>query len=70
MPIETFHTLIAKNKRNSIFLIAGFTLFFVGMGLLIGRVWGGNWTFAGFVAGIAAAVAFCLTMASLSLIHI
>lgn len=41
MPIETFHTLIARNKRNSILLIAGFMVFFVGLGLLIGIVWGG-----------------------------
>jgi len=64
MPIETFHTQIAKNKRSSAILIAGFMLFFIGMGLLIGWVWGGDWIFAGFVAGVAAAVAFGLTMAS------
>ncbi|MDY6913199.1 MAG: M48 family metallopeptidase [Planctomycetota bacterium] len=43
MPVETFHTLIARNRRNSFFLIAGFMLFFVGMGLLIGHVWGYDW---------------------------
>ncbi len=41
MAIETFHTLIARNKRNSVLLIAGFMVFFLGMGLLIGVVWSG-----------------------------
>jgi heat shock protein HtpX len=41
MAVETFHTLIAKNKRNSVWLILGFMLVFIGMGLLIGLVWGG-----------------------------
>lgn len=46
MPIETFHTLIARNKRNTFLLIAIFMLFFVSMGLLIGMVWGdGDWRF-------------------------
>ena len=65
MPVETFHTLIARNRRNSFFLIAGFTLFFVGLGLLIGMVWGdGEWVFGAVVAGIAAVVAFILTLLS------
>ena len=65
MAIETFHTLIAKNKRNSFILIGGFTLFFVGMGLLIGMAWGGgDWQFGAVVAGIAAVVAFVLTLLS------
>jgi heat shock protein HtpX len=65
MATETFHTLIAKNKRNSFILIGGFMLFFVGMGLLIGMVWGGGeWPFAATVAIIAAAVAFVLTLLS------
>jgi len=65
MPIETFHTLIARNKRNSYILIAGFMMFFVGLGLLIGMVWGGgDWTFGLVVAVIAAAVAFILTLGS------
>ena len=65
MATETFHTLIAKNKRNSFILIGGFTLFFIGMGLLIGMVWGGGeWQFAAVVAGIAAVVAFVLTLLS------
>jgi len=65
MPVETFHTLIAKNRRNSFILIAGFTLFFVGLGLLIGMVWGnGDWVFGAVVACIAAVVAFFLTLAS------
>jgi len=65
MATETFHTLIAKNKRNSFILIGGFMLFFVGMGLLIGMVWGGGrWQFGAVVAGIAAVVAFVLTLLS------
>ena len=65
MPVETFHTLIARNKRNSVLLIALFMVFFVGMGLLIGAVWGkGDLAFSITVAVIAAAVAFVLTLAS------
>lgn len=65
MPVETFHTLIAKNRRNSFLLIAVFLLMFVGLGMLIGYVWGrGEMAFSFIVAGIAAAVAFALTLAS------
>ena len=65
MATETFHTLIARNKRNSFFLIGGFMLFFVGMGLLIGMVWGGGeWQFGATVAIIAGLVAFVLTLLS------
>ena len=65
MAAETFHELIARNKRNSFLLIAGFMLFFAGVGLLIGMVWGGGeWQFGAGVAGIAAAVAFVLTLMS------
>ncbi len=65
MARETFHTLISKNKRNSFLLILGFMVFFVGVGLLIGQVWGGgNWTFSWVVAGIAAFVAGLLTLLS------
>jgi heat shock protein HtpX len=65
MPIETFHTLIAKNKRNSFLLIACFMLFFVGVGLVIGMVWGdGDWAFGAIVAAIAAGIAFFLTLGS------
>lgn len=65
MATETFHTLIAKNKRNSFVLIGGFMLFFIGMGLLIGMVWGGGrWEFGVVVAVIAGAVAFVLTLLS------
>lgn len=64
MAVETFHTLIARNRRNSFLLIAFFLLFFIGIGLLIGMVWGGNWQFGVVVAAIAAVVAFCLTLAS------
>lgn len=41
MAVETFHTLIAKNKRNSVWLILGFFVVFIGVGLVIGLVWGG-----------------------------
>ena len=62
---KTFHTLIAKNRRNSFILIAGFMLFFTGMGLLIGMVWGGGEvTFGIIVAAIAGVVAFFLTLGS------
>ena len=65
MAIETFHTLIARNKRNSFLLIAVFMLLFIGLGLLIGMVWGqGDHTFAILVAVIAGGVAFVMTMAS------
>jgi heat shock protein HtpX len=64
MPAETFHTLIARNRRNSAILIALFVVFFVGMGLLIGWVWGGTTPFAVTVAVIAGLVAFFLTLAS------
>jgi len=65
MAVETFHTLIAKNKRNSAVLIVLFTLVFVGIGLLIGMVWGGGqWQFGAVVAVIAAGMAFVLTLLS------
>jgi len=65
LAIETFHTLIAKNKRNSFILIGGFMLFFVAMGLVIGMAWsGGDWRFGAVIAGIAAVVAFVLTLLS------
>lgn len=65
MPIETFHTLIARNKRNTFLLIAIFMLFFVSMGLLIGMVWGnGDWRFGAIVAVLAATVAFCISLGS------
>jgi len=65
MARETFHTLIAHNKRNSFLLIAGFMLFFVLIGLLIGNVWGqGDWTFSWVVAGVAGLIAAILTLMS------
>jgi len=62
--VETFHTLIARNKRNSFLLIFCFMLFFVGMGMLIGYVWGRTLTFGFWVAAIAAGVAFFMTVTS------
>jgi heat shock protein HtpX len=41
MANENFRTLIAKNKRNTVFLFLGFGVVFVGLGLSIGIVWGG-----------------------------
>jgi heat shock protein HtpX len=41
MPTETFHTLISRNRRNSAILVAVFVAIFLGMGGLIGYVWGG-----------------------------
>ncbi len=65
MAIETFHTLISRNKRNSWLLISVFVVLFVGIGLLIGSVWGGgNWTFSIIIAAVAAIVAFILIMFS------
>ncbi len=69
MATETFHTLIAKNKRNSFVLIGGFMLFFIGMGLLIGMVWGGGeWPFAAVVAGIADRCSRCSARSRLGLL--
>jgi len=65
MAIETFHTLIARNRRNSILLIGGFMVFFVLVGLVIGLVWGGGDMAFGLAVAIGAAVlAFALTMGS------
>jgi heat shock protein HtpX len=63
--METFHTAIGRNKRNSFLLIGAFLLFFVLVGLLIGLVWGGGeMAFGVIVASVAAAIAFVLTLAS------
>lgn len=65
MAVDTFRTLIAKNKRNSWLLMALFMLFFVAMGLLIGYVWSkGDRQFSILVAIISAAIAFVLAMVS------
>jgi heat shock protein HtpX len=65
MAIETFHTLISRNKRNSWLLIGVFAVLFIGMGLLIGSVWGGgDWAFSIIIAAVAAIVAFILIMFS------
>ncbi len=66
MAIETIHTLISRNKRNSRLLIAVCVVLFVGIGLLIGSVWGGGggWGFPIVVASIATVVAFVLIMFS------
>jgi heat shock protein HtpX len=65
MPIETFHTLIARNKRNSFLLIAAFLVLFVAMGLLIGNVWGeGDAAFSVGVAVLAGLVAGLLSLLS------
>ena len=65
MAVETFHTLIARNKRNTILLIILFSIFFVGLGLLIGYVWGsGQVAFIVTTAVAAGAIAFFLTLIS------
>ncbi len=64
MAFETFHTLIARNKRNTWILVFFFTLFFIGLGLLIGYFWGGDWPFAIIVAAGAAIIAFFLMLGS------
>ena len=62
---ETFHDQIARNKRNSILLIGVFLVLFVGLGLLIGMVWGGGDRSFGIVVAVAAgALAFVLTLLS------
>ena len=63
--METFNTLIARNKRNSVVLILVFLAFFVGLGALIGQVWGGgDVAFRWGVPVVAGAIAFVLTLAS------
>jgi len=64
MPGETFDTLIARNKRNSILLVGLFALFFVAVGLLVGLVWGGTTRFGLVVAGAAAGAALLLSLVS------
>lgn len=65
MAVRTFHTLIARNRRNSFFLVAGFLVFFVAVGLVIGLVWGDGQPMVGVaVAGAAAALAFILMLGS------
>ncbi|MEI7834778.1 MAG: M48 family metallopeptidase [Planctomycetota bacterium] len=62
---ETFHTLIARNRRNSAILILVFLALFAGVGLMIGLAWGhGDTAFGVIVAAGAGAVAFVLTMIS------
>ncbi len=65
MAVETFRTQIAKNKRNSALLMIVFLVFFVGLGLAIGYVWGGgNVAFSWGVAGVAAGIAFLMMLFS------
>jgi heat shock protein HtpX len=62
---ETFHTLIARNRRNSFILIFVFLALFAGVGLLIGLTWSrGDPGFGIVVAVGAAGIAFLLTMLS------
>lgn len=65
MAIQTFDTLIARNRRNSFLLIFFFVAFFVGLGMLLGTAWGhGDRRFGLVVAGGAAGLAFILTLMS------
>jgi heat shock protein HtpX len=65
MAVETFYTLIARNKRNTWLLIGVFLVFFIALGLLIGYVWGrGDATFSISTAAAVGVIAFLLTLAS------
>jgi heat shock protein HtpX len=84
MAVETFQTLIARNKRNSWILILCFLVVFLALGTVIGLVWGGysepqtdvfgepvagsgggyNWPFALATAGVAAGIAFIISLAT------
>lgn len=65
MGAQTFHTLIARNKRNTWLLLGVFMVFFVGLGLLIGYVWGGGEAaFSVSVAAAAGGIAFLLMLSS------
>ena len=65
MPVATFHTLIARNRRNSFLLMLAFLMFFVGVGLVIGLVWGGgDWLAGAVVAAGASVLALVLMLGS------
>ncbi|NQU75712.1 MAG: M48 family metallopeptidase [Planctomycetes bacterium] len=65
MAIETFHSLFARNRRNSLLLMFIFLILFVGVALLIGMVWGGGDAIFSVMLALAAAVlAFVLMMLS------
>ena len=51
MAVETFNTLIAKNKRNSFLLIALFIIFMSVFGIIIGLVWSGGFGSSGSSSG-------------------
>ena len=40
MARQTFHDLIRANKRNSVILMIGMTLLLLGLGYLLGYIWG------------------------------
>ena len=40
MARRTFHDLIRANKRNSVILMSGMTLLLLGLGYLLGYLWG------------------------------
>ncbi|MFW6133496.1 MAG: M48 family metalloprotease [Planctomycetota bacterium] len=65
MPTETFHTLIARNKRNSWLLIAGFCVLFALVGTVIGMAWtGGDVRFGLVIAAVAGGIALVLAIGS------
>ncbi|MCJ7544607.1 MAG: M48 family metallopeptidase [Phycisphaerae bacterium] len=65
MGAQTFHTLIARNKRNTWLLLGVFVFLFVALGVLIGYVWGGGEVaFSVSVAVAAALIAFLLMLGS------
>ena len=65
MGAQTFHTLIARNKRNTWLLLGVFMFLFVALGVVIGYVWGsGDVRFSVSVAVAAALIAFLLMLGS------
>ncbi len=64
MATETFHTLIARNRRNSFLLIAIFMILFIAVGMVFGTVLGGTTEFGMIVAAGTGIVAFILVLIS------
>ncbi len=61
---ETFHTLIDRNKRNSLLLMALFVLLIALLATSIGYAIGGHWSAGVLVGGIALVVSLVLAAAS------
>lgn len=56
MEHTTYYSAIAHNKRNTWLLLTVFSMVFVGMGLLIGNVWGGGDAAFSIATSVAAGV--------------